>query len=114
MISCNSGCQEQPQTTQQNSNKIFVVKKKSTKIAFEGDILQAWRLTDDTITDILDPHKNTRRKFDTKAPKSSKKFVETSADCVDEQSSSPQPLQKRITLREKPKTVSFIQNMIVE
>ena len=46
---------------------LMVVKKKSTKTAFEGDILQACRLTDDTITDILDPYKSKKRRIEARA-----------------------------------------------
>lgn len=80
----------------------LIVKKKSTKNAFEGDILQACRLTEETIEEILEPRK-ARRKFSQIAS-----HIEEAAS-----DSSDRPTERRFRsvarqrLGDKPKTVSF-------
>ena len=81
-----------------------VVKKKSTKNAFDGDILQACKLTDDTINDILAAPGKRKRKRTTSRDDS------FDNDMYDQYREPARNNISRIRISEKPKTVSFVQN----
>ena len=86
-----------------------VVTKKSTKTAFDGDIIQACRLTDEAITDILEPYKRSKRK-----PQSDRDEVNSVEFNVNSGQQAHVRKVQRIRIGDKPKTVSFMQNRLKE
>ena len=90
-----------------------VVKRKSTKTAFDGDFLQACKLTDDTISEILQNGRRSKRiransggndesrDFDNQYSDGGGFFQNRSKPVADASRNS------RIRINEKPKTVSF-------
>ena len=82
------------------------MKKRSQKIAYDGDVFEACELTDEAIVEILTPNQKGRRytALNPRPDMDKSKSKDSSMEYLPEP-----PSQKRMTMAEKSKTVSFTQ-----